>query len=198
MRYTYRLKGNTYENKNDIYKLGFKWDSPSKVWFKHSEPLDMNNNRLLALIDNGVIVEEHRPNEVKYYRKALEIRNDLSFTKGNNIEIKSWVARQIAKEHKLDLCFRNLQLTEVYAETDKAVQCKIKFISKVANSCHLCGKELDTELSRATGIGPVCAKKLKLDRGTYQDAVQCLQFLNEYADNIGEVGPVWIPKSQML
>lgn len=198
MLYTYKLKGNTYENKNDIYRLGFKWEPTRKVWFKHSQPLDMNNSRLQSLIDNGVIIEEHRPNDIQYYRKALQARNDLSFSKGDSIEIKAWVAKQIAEQENLELCFRNLQLTEVYAESAKAIQCKIKFVSKVANSCHLCGRNLDTEISRATGIGPVCAKKLKLDRGTYEDASQCLKFLNEYAEGVGEIGPVWIPKSQMI
>lgn len=94
--------------------------------------------------------------------------------------------------------FRNLEIVEIVGESPKAIKARVKFVSKVANSCHLCGRELDTEISRATGIGPVCAEKLGISRAKANDARAILDAVEALAAEVGVLGPVVIAKSQIV
>ena len=115
---------------------------------------------------------------------------------GDGLEIRAWLARSIAAEFNHELAFRNLRVTEVLRETAMAWQVRFRDVSKTCNNCHLCGKELDTEISRACGVGPTCAKKLGFKRVTMADAGKILEAMEAAASSIGELGPRWLPKSQ--
>ena len=117
---------------------------------------------------------------------------------GDQIEIKAWVARRIAEELVLGVVFRNLEVVEILGQSKKAMQVKVRFVSKIAASCHVCGLELDTEVSRACGIGPTCAKKLGIKRPTLANAHEVLAELEVLAGKVGVVGPVWVPFSQIV
>lgn len=132
--------------------------------------------------------------------KRIEVKQapkDFSINLGQVIEVKAWIARRLQADLNMSYFFRNLEVSQVLNETGRAYQVKVKFVSHVVTSCHICGRELDTEVSRACGIGPVCADKLGLPRPTLATAQQTLQALDALCNNIGEVGPVWIPKSQI-
>lgn len=122
----------------------------------------------------------------------------FSLKAGELIEIKGWLAKQLEQQLALACFFRNLEITEVVSESPRAYSVKVKFVSKIASSCHCCGRDLDTEVSRATGIGPVCASRLGLPRPTLATAQETLAALETIRNTIGEVGPVWIPKSQIV
>lgn len=115
---------------------------------------------------------------------------------GDGLEIRAWLARSIAAEFNHELAFRNLRITAVHRETAMAWQVSFRYVSKICNNCHLCGKELDTEISRACGVGPTCAKKLGFKRATLADAGKILEAMEAAASSIGELGPRWLPKSQ--
>lgn len=123
----------------------------------------------------------------------------FTYKAGDELMVRKWFAQGKAKELSLQYFFRNVIVDEVLAETPKAIQVKVRFNDKVTTSCHLCGLGLDTEISKATGIGPVCAKKkLGFKRVTMADAGAILAKVTEEARIAGTIGPIWIPKSQIV
>lgn len=93
--------------------------------------------------------------------------------------------------------FRNLKVEEVSGETARAYQVKVSFSSRAFVCCNVCGRPLDNAISRATGIGPVCADKLGIPRPTLETAEETLKHLDSIAASQGSIGPFWLPKSQM-
>ncbi len=120
-----------------------------------------------------------------------------SIASGQRIEVKAWIARRLQADLGLAFFFRNLEVVEVLNETFKAYQVKVKFVAQIVTSCHICGRDLDTEISRATGIGPVCADKMGLPRPTLATANETLKAIDALCQGIGAVGPIWVPKSQI-
>jgi len=116
---------------------------------------------------------------------------------GTIIEVKAWIARRLAADLHETVFFRNLKIAEVLRETAKAYEVKVEFVSTIVTSCHICGRELDTDVSRAVGIGPVCADKLGIPRPTLETAHETLKLIDQRCKEIGILGPVWIPKSQI-
>lgn len=117
---------------------------------------------------------------------------------GDEITIRKWYAQVKGKDLGIGIFFRNLILEEVLNETPKAIQVKVRFNSKITNCCHICGLGLDNEISKACGIGPVCAKRLGFKRVTLKDAGAILAKIQEEAQIAGVIGPLWIPKSQIV
>lgn len=122
---------------------------------------------------------------------------EYSIQPGNILEIKAWIARRLQADQNLQYFFRNLEVTTVHNETPKAYQVSVKFVSRIVTSCHICGRELDTDVSRATGIGPVCADKLGIARPTLETAHKTLEAIDVLCKNLGTIGPIWLPKSQI-
>lgn len=116
---------------------------------------------------------------------------------GQRFEIKAWLARRLATELNLKTFFRNLEVIEVIRETNKAIQVKVRFVSQIVTNCHICGRALDHDISRATGIGPICAVKIGLPRPTMATAQDTLKAIDELCATIGSIGPIWVPKSQI-
>lgn len=116
---------------------------------------------------------------------------------GALIEVKAFIARRLQSDLSMPYFFRNLSVVEVSKETSKAFQLKVSFVSRIVTSCHVCGRELDTDVSRATGIGPVCADRLGIKRPTLETANETLQAIDILCRNLGVVGPIWVPKSQI-
>lgn len=122
---------------------------------------------------------------------------EYSIQPGAFIEVKAWIARRLQADLNMQYFFRNLEIVEIKNETAKAYQVQVKFVSKIVTSCHICGKELDTDVSRATGIGPTCAKRLGIPRPTLATANDTLALIDGLCQSLGVVGPIWIPKSQI-
>jgi hypothetical protein len=121
----------------------------------------------------------------------------FSINAGSLIEVKPWIAHRLQADLNMEYFFRNLEVVEILKESEKAFHVSVKFISKIVTNCHICGKDLDTDISRATGIGPVCAKKIGLPRPTLENATEILALIDALVAKIGTVGPIWIPKSQI-
>lgn len=126
-----------------------------------------------------------------------QAQKNFTYKPGDRIEIKTWLAKKLGAQANIDIFFRNLEITQVLDESVRGVNCKIKFVSEVASACHICGLPLDTEISRACGIGPVCCGRLGIDRPDKYTAPQILAKIEEYAKKVGEIGPFWIAKSQI-
>lgn len=72
-----------------------------------------------------------------------------------------------------------------------------EFFGGVARACAVCGRVLDNDISRASGIGPICAGKMGLPRPTRENANEILKQLEEKTKNMAPIERKWIPKSQM-
>ncbi len=144
------------------------------------------SERQLAAIDRAMI-EASQPKTPKTF----------SMSQGQRIEVKAWLARRLQADLRMDFFFRDLEVVTVQNETLKAYHVTVKFVSQVVTNCHICGRDLDTEISRATGIGPVCADRLGIARPTLANANDTLKAIDELCSKIGSVGPIWIPKSQI-
>jgi len=135
---------------------------------------------------------------------ALQTANEpvpvvFSKQKGDKLTIRKFFANAKAKELGYKVFFRNVIVEEVLAETKKAIQVRVSFDSKLSTYCICCGLNLDTEISKATGVGAVCAKKyLGLKRVSIADAPFVLARIEEETKALGITVPIWIPKSQML
>jgi hypothetical protein len=148
---------------------------------------------------NGFLTEKQRicveralARDQKYNHPKTSIK------KGDRFTIKTWLARKLAEQRNMRYFFRNLEVVESHKETKNAISVTVKFLSEVATCCHVCGRPLDTEISRACGIGPVCCENIGLSRPTLENAQQILKEIESKVNEIGSVGPLWIPKSQIL
>lgn len=118
---------------------------------------------------------------------------------GDVMTIRKHFANKKAKELGYKVFFRTVVVEEVLAETPRAIQVRVSFSSKLSTYCVCCGLNLDTEISKATGVGAVCAKKyLGIKRVTLADAPMVLAKIEEETKALGITPAIWIPKSQML
>lgn len=124
-------------------------------------------------------------------------KHPASFSAGDKIEIKNWIAKKLQEELELDWFFRNLIVEEHHAETYKAVQLSVRFDHTLASTCHVCGRPLDDPRSKAIGIGPTCSKRMGFAQMNHASAEVILKLIRIMAEKVGVVGPVWIPKSQV-
>lgn len=121
----------------------------------------------------------------------------FSIAIGQTFEIKTWLAKALQKQLELNFFLRNLEVVEVISETPKAYMVRVKFVSKIACNCHVCGRPLDNAISKATGIGPICAVKIGLTRPSLSNAQATIDELEALCVQIGTLPAVWVPKSQI-
>ena len=96
--------------------------------------------------------------------------------------------------------FRTLEVVKINKEGIKGIEAQVKFYTELCGQCHLCGKPLTDEFSKKTGVGPVCAKKklgIKRTTSNHADIEIAIAKIKEVAANIGIIGPIFIPKSQI-
>ena len=172
-------------------------------FFMHTT-VDLFHKGVARPVQRGWVQEvEARLSEMEKVAAGSELsgpeddRISVTIVVGSKIQLPAWIAKAIGKELGLTHVFRNLLVTEVLRETPKAYQVRVRFMSEIAKVCHLCGTQLDDPLSQATGIGPVCAKKIGIKRATADKAKEVLNGIREYVESVGEVGPVWISKTRV-
>lgn len=116
---------------------------------------------------------------------------------GQVLELKRFWANKLKDDRQMKYFFRNLEVTKVVRETDKAILVHVLFSTKVITSCNYCGRSLDCPISKACGIGPICLKHMGIPRPNLETAHETLKVIEEVVKSIGEIGPIWIPKSQV-
>ena len=115
-----------------------------------------------------------------------------------DIIVKKWFARTMQRDQQLQFAPFTLTITEIHSESAKAVQATVKMTAGEVNVCRCCGASLTDEKSQATGLGPVCAKKLGVKYVT--NLADVARFKVDLQKRIDEIGSfkVWIPRSQVL
>lgn len=120
-----------------------------------------------------------------------------TYPNGTAVEVKKWLAERIAKDMGLEVAYRNIEILQTFNESAKAVQIQFKLSPKAGRRCSVCGNALDTDISRATGIGPVCAKRLHIARYTKGSAQEILKEIETRINALPSYGPLWVPRSQI-
>ena len=198
------VTGNSYPIKDSLKRLGFRFSFDNKVWFKNYE--QGNIDLAIEFIEQGtncsyitVNTLSEAFNKIREERKNNYSNDEIvnhSLT-GKKVEFKKWYGNILKDELGNDFAFRNVEIKKVYRETQKAILADFKFYGGIMCSCGVCGKTLTDEISKATGIGPVCAKKLGLPRPTLNNVKEVITELNKVVGSMPEVTKKWIPKSQI-
>jgi hypothetical protein len=125
---------------------------------------------------------------------TMEIRVDL---KNESIRIKRGIALKIKEEYGLEFMPILVDLVGTTHISAKAVRVRAKLTKENGDVCRCCGAELTDEFSILTGMGPVCAKNLRLKY--IKDKVEVARFHEELALRVEEIGEfeLWLPKSQI-
>ena len=115
-----------------------------------------------------------------------------------DIVVTKWYARALQRDQKLQFAPFTLTITEIHQESAKAVKATVKMTAGEVSVCRCCGAGLTDEKSQATGLGPVCAKKLGVKYITNLNDVA--RFKSDLQKRIEEIGSfeVWIPRSQVV
>lgn len=116
----------------------------------------------------------------------------FSLEVGEVIVLRKAIANRLSRAAGYDRAHRSFDVLEVLAETPKAYRVKVKLSAKKTSRCGVCGLVLETKESLAIGIGPICAKALKIAYG--ENALSDLELLLFTKFNTVAV-EAWIPKS---
>lgn len=117
-----------------------------------------------------------------------------TYKAGTILSMSQNTATRMAKEHGLEFTYRNIEIVKTHRETERGLLVTIKFTPQIGRMCSICGRHLDTAVSRATGIGPVCADRMGISRYSHGDAKEILAQLAEKIGMIGEIKEVWLPR----
>lgn len=174
--------------------IDFIWDRANKANYFYA-----------SLLQNLVQYDGLTPNQLRSVERDLASPDGPKprFTEpptvkvGEVIELKRFWANKLKDDRQMTYFFRNLEVTKVVRETDKAILVHVVFSTKIITSCNYCGRSLDCEISKACGIGPVCLKHMGIPRPSLKTAHETLKVIEEVVKSIGEIGPIWIPKSQI-
>ena len=115
-----------------------------------------------------------------------------------DVILKRYVARGISEEYGLEkITPITVTIHQVVGLTPRAVKVKGKMTFTDVGCCRCCGKDLTDWVSKASGIGPVCAKYMGIKRPTTQaDIAEFNKHLKEKIEEIGEL-EFWVPKSHI-
>jgi hypothetical protein len=116
---------------------------------------------------------------------------------GERIEIGRGLANALKKKLHMKAFFSNLEIVQVRNENKFGYRVDIRFVSGICQNCHFCGKDLDVPISKASGIGPVCAKQYLAVRPTELTAEKIIALIDKYCQTVGVVENVWIPKDKI-
>ena len=117
---------------------------------------------------------------------------------GNTIKLGRKIAEGIKENKKIDFFPILVDVTEVMTMSNKAFKLKAKLTKENGGICRCCGKTLTDEMSRMTGLGPVCSKYVGVQHpSTKADLPQYREEINQKIDEIGEF-EFWIPKRGII
>lgn len=196
--------GNSYSIKNDLkerFKMSFDFDR--KVWYKNI-PNDKYwwwRQTIESLSDEVTLCWVKDLSQVANARKVLAEEESAEpkahELDGSILEMSAWYARTFKESNNTAYSFRNFKVLRVLRETERALQIDMEFFAGIACTCGVCGRQLDNAISKATGIGPVCAEKIGLPRPTMETAKAIVAELENLSSKQGQFLGVWVPKSQI-
>jgi len=128
----------------------------------------------------------------------LSSQNIQEYEKHNVIFTSRYLAEHFISSFDAKYFFRTLEIVKIEKEGFLGIEAYVKFYTEVCGQCLLCGRPLEDEFSKKTGIGPVCAKKkLGIKRTSVEDVEIARKKILEVAEKVGTIGPIFIPKNQI-
>lgn len=147
------------------------------------------NSPASGSVSQPSMVQNPTPKPVAPQSQPIDVNID--------IVLKRFGAKNIQKEFNLQFPPFTLTVHQIHAQTMKAVLVGVKPTVGDVMCCRICGKDLTDDRSRATGVGPVCAKRYKIPYIT--DKSQIAQWKAQWKDIVDKIGVLktWIPKKQI-
>lgn len=138
----------------------------------------------------------------KYAVTNGQVSNQVQKTTENllitptNVVVSRGVARGIKQANKLSFLPITLTVNTLHAQTDKAVEISARLTTGTVHICRCCGASLTDWKSQATGMGPVCSKKLGVKYITKKSDIA--RFQKELEERVKAIGDLrfWAPKSK--
>lgn len=121
-------------------------------------------------------------------------QSKATYAPGTVLQLKKFFATKLQQEIGMSHLFVNVEIVETIRETAKAIQATIRFSARYSTTCSCCGRVLDNQVSRATGIGPICADKMGISQYSLENAQAVLKELESKLQQLGQK-TVWIPRS---
>jgi hypothetical protein len=146
-------------------------------------------------IENAIVEAKEMDREMAVAQPKPEIESH--HLDGAVFEVGKFTAYKLKEEKNTPYLFRNLKIIKIKRETAKAYLVDAEFFSGIASSCGFCGLELNNDVSRASGIGPICAKKHGFPRLTMATAKIVVAELEAKSKASGMFTDFWIAKSQI-
>jgi|TARA_R110000868_G_C10613940_1_gene741643 hypothetical protein len=117
---------------------------------------------------------------------------------GDTIKIGRTIALGIKKEYELEFHPMLIDVTSVTGMTDKALRIKGNLTKENGGICRCCGKTLTDEISKVTGIGPVCSKYVGVPHPVSTTMLK--DYNSEMSKKIDEIGEFefWVPKKAIV
>jgi hypothetical protein len=120
---------------------------------------------------------------------------------GDTIKIGRKIALGIKEEYGLEFHPILIDVTAVTGMTDRALRIKGKLTKENGGICRCCAKTLTDDISKVTGIGPICSKYVGVPhpRNLYDtnEIETYKKNMSEKIDSIGEF-EFWIPKKAIV
>ena len=203
------VTGNSFNIKDKLKGYGFKFNWDFKVWYRElgdrtayysdkAYEAEILKSGCEVIMVNGFgnlrPAIEFSVQEERELNPPETIEHEYT---NQVVEVTKWYARVVAEELGNEIAFRNIKITNVYKETSKAMLVDFEFYGGIGCSCGVCGRGLTNAVSKATGIGPVCAMKMGMPRPTMENAIETVKLLEEKVKELKTVESKWVPLSQI-
>ena len=114
-----------------------------------------------------------------------------------DIKVTRFIAKKIAEDNKLEFNPYLMTISKVVEETNKAYKVVGRMTTSDVTCCRNCGRDLTDWRSQATGVGPTCAKHMRIEYVRKQEDIEVfLKMLQIMVDRVGDL-TFWLPKSQI-
>jgi hypothetical protein len=101
------------------------------------------------------------------------------------VKLSPKLVRALKHKFKMDFFFRRVDILAVHSWDYRGVEVSFRFHGKLDKDCNMCGRHLELEISRATGIGPICIQHTGLERKNLNDAKATLEHLDNIVAQFG-------------
>lgn len=116
---------------------------------------------------------------------------------GQTIQLRRMISIKLKEQYNLDFNPLLIDVTKITAMSPRAIKVVGRLTVKRGKVCTSCLKTLTDEFSMLTGLGKICADRLKIPY--IKNANEAERFREDYLKRVEEIGDLefWIPLSQV-